>query len=89
MADFDEAIRLRPEYARAYNNRGVAHKKRGDLDQALADYSEAIRGDPNYADAYHNRSVALAEKGDIERAKADQAKGKEIKSRRKKAGQKA
>ena len=34
-----EAIRLNPEDAAAYNNRGIIKKKRGDLDGAIADYT--------------------------------------------------
>jgi tetratricopeptide (TPR) repeat protein len=36
--DFDEAIKLRPNYPNAFNNRGVAYRNKGDLEHALADY---------------------------------------------------
>ena len=71
IADFNEAIRLRPEYASAYNNRGNAWGNKGDYDRAIADYSEAIRLEPNYALAYNNRGSALRLKGDSNRAIAD------------------
>src|ERR1700751_4782114 len=32
----------------AYNNRGVAHRRRGEYDQALADFEAAVRIAPNY-----------------------------------------
>jgi tetratricopeptide (TPR) repeat protein len=52
-------------------NRGVAHKAKNDIDQALNDYSEAIRLDPNYARAYLNRGAVLVDKREIDRAIAD------------------
>lgn len=40
---YNEAIRLKPDYADAFNNRGIARKAKGDLDGALLDYAEASR----------------------------------------------
>jgi tetratricopeptide (TPR) repeat protein len=71
IADFSQAIRLDPNYATAYSNRGVAYKEKGDHDRAIADYSQAIRLDPNYATAYNNRGNAYSDKGDHDRAIAD------------------
>jgi tetratricopeptide (TPR) repeat protein len=42
IADFDEAIKLRPDYPNAFNNRGVAYRNKGDLDHAMADYDQSI-----------------------------------------------
>ena len=39
---FDQAIRLKPDYAEAYYNRGVAKSRLGEYEAALADYD---RGD--------------------------------------------
>jgi tetratricopeptide (TPR) repeat protein len=52
---YTEAIRLKPDYAEAYNNRGNAHKVKGDQDGAIADYTEAIRLKPDYYTAHFNR----------------------------------
>jgi Flp pilus assembly protein TadD len=62
---YSEAIRLKPDYASAYNNRGVARDDRGDLAGAIRDYSEAIRLKPNYADAYNNRGVSRKRQDDL------------------------
>jgi tetratricopeptide (TPR) repeat protein len=59
------------ELAKAFNERGLAWRRKGDLDLAIADYGEAIRHDPKLADAYNNRGVAWIRKGDNERAIAD------------------
>ncbi|MGB0384758.1 MAG: tetratricopeptide repeat protein [Ardenticatenaceae bacterium] len=42
MADYSEAIRLNPDYALAYNNRGFAYEKKGERDLAIADYRKAV-----------------------------------------------
>jgi len=58
IAYYNEAIRLRPDYAEAYNDRGHAyHWKGSDGDQAIADFTRAIELRPNYPTAYNNRGV--------------------------------
>ncbi len=42
IAEYDEAIRLDPEYADAYINRGVAYFNLGQLERAIRDFDEAI-----------------------------------------------
>jgi tetratricopeptide (TPR) repeat protein len=69
--DFNEAIRLNPNDAEAYNCRGVVHYQQGDIKRALADFNEAIRLAPNYAKAYSNRGAVRLLQGDIEGATAD------------------
>ena len=49
LSDCNEAIRLSPNYANAYNCRGNVRSKLGDNRGSLSDYNEAIRLDPNYA----------------------------------------
>ena len=46
IANFSEAIRLNPNCAVAYGNRGFAHENMGKFDAAKADYDEAGRLDP-------------------------------------------
>ena len=55
VSDFNEAIRLVPNYAEAYYGRG---RVRYFLDYdrgAILDFNEAIRLAPNYAEAYYGR----------------------------------
>ena len=61
---YTEAIRLKPDYADAYYNRGIARKAQGDLAGAIQDYDAAIRLKPDYANAYKNRGVARQARGD-------------------------
>jgi len=71
IADLNEAIRLDPKSAVAYNNRGSAYAFQGDIDRAIADFSEAIRLDPKFAAAYNNRGFAYLNQGRTDRAIAD------------------
>jgi tetratricopeptide (TPR) repeat protein len=68
---YTKAIRLKPDYADAYNNRGVARDSKGDWDGAIKDYTEAIRLKPDYAVAFYNRGIAREENVDYRGAAAD------------------
>ena len=43
IVDYNEAIRINPNYDDAYNNRGNAKSELGDKQGAIADYREAAR----------------------------------------------
>ena len=55
---YDKAIRLKPDLASAYNNRGAAKYHLGQHNDAITDYDEAIRLQPDDASAYNNRGAA-------------------------------
>jgi len=59
IEDYNEAIRLDPNLASAYFNRGVWYQSG---DKAIADYNKAIELDPNYAEAYSNRNISYRKK---------------------------
>jgi tetratricopeptide (TPR) repeat protein len=63
----DSANRL----ATAFNNRGVAHKFKGEYDLALEDYDQAILLKPSFANAYNNRGVLYRLKRDYDHAITD------------------
>ena len=68
---YTEAIRLDPDLALAYSNRGGAYLGLGKNDEAIRDCSEAIKLNPNLAQAYYNRGFGYNKKGDPEKAKVD------------------
>ena len=43
LKDYNEALRLKPDYAIAYHNRAVARRAKGDADGARQDDNDAIR----------------------------------------------
>jgi tetratricopeptide (TPR) repeat protein len=71
IQDFNEAIRLNPDYALAYNNRGLAWSELKDYDRAISDYDEAIRLERDSAVMHRNRGLAQAARGEHDKAIAD------------------
>jgi tetratricopeptide (TPR) repeat protein len=55
IRDLNEALRLDPKNADAFNTRGFAYAKKGDFVRALADYDAAIKLNPLGAVFYANR----------------------------------
>jgi len=72
IADYSEAIRIKPDYANAYRNRGRAYGRTGHYDNAIADLDRAIKLDPNDVGAYSNRGFAYYYKGLYDRAIRDE-----------------
>jgi tetratricopeptide (TPR) repeat protein len=82
IADYDQALKLDPNYALAYNNRGNAHFVEKNYDRAIADYDQAIRIDPlpgvvvdergrTSTNVYNNRGYVYFANKDYARALAD------------------
>jgi lipoprotein NlpI len=71
VTSFDKAIRLKPDYAEAYNTRGIAHDNLAQFERALKDYDEAIRLNPRYTEAYYNRANANSDAGHYEESLKD------------------
>jgi len=59
IASYDNAIRINPEYSKAWYNRGNAQFNLGRYPDALASYDNATRIDPGYSEAWVNRGVTL------------------------------
>jgi len=72
IADFSEAIRLNPDHANAYYDRGNAREAANDLTGAITDYDAAIRLKPDDAAAYYNnRGIAREAANDLTGAITD------------------
>lgn len=69
---YDRLLRLHPETAVAYYNKGYIYLGYLDsLRSAVDAFTEAIRVNPNYVQAYHNRGIALEELGKKDQAIKD------------------
>jgi len=58
IADYNQAIKIKPDYAEAYFVRGNAKYFLRDYQGAIADYNQAIKIKPDNAAAYNNRGNA-------------------------------
>ena len=57
-----EALKLRPDYAEAYNNVAAGHIALGEWDEAITAAQRAVQLNPNFALARGNLNYALAQK---------------------------
>jgi tetratricopeptide (TPR) repeat protein len=68
MVHYEEAIRLQPDYAEAYYNRGNVLYAKGRIDEAIADFEKTLQIQPNDADAHTGLGNALLRKGALKEA---------------------
>jgi tetratricopeptide (TPR) repeat protein len=78
IRDFSEAIRLNPNYADAFVQRGNARFKNGNPDLAITDFSDAIGIDARNAAAFKARGMARLYNADEESALEDLSKAIQI-----------
>ena len=71
IRDFDQAIKIKPDFAEALINRGNAFAGKGEFDTAIRDYDQVIKIKPDFANAFCNRGIAFAKKGELDTAIRD------------------
>jgi len=76
--DFAEALKLSPQNAYLYFNRGNLFAGMKNYERAIADYSRSLELDPRLAEAYYNRGVAYAQSGKLKEAQRDWSKAGEL-----------
>jgi tetratricopeptide (TPR) repeat protein len=62
------ALEVRPNFGRARNNLGVALRRRGRVDEAIAQYKLALEEDPKFAEARSNLGAAYYSVGRVDEA---------------------
>jgi tetratricopeptide (TPR) repeat protein len=68
MENFQQSLRINPNYADALNNVGHALANQGKPAEAIGHYRAALRTNPNSLEIHNNLGNALAETGDVEGA---------------------
>ena len=68
LAHYHEALRLKPDFAEAYNSLGLVLKEQGRRTEALRNFQEALRLKPNYVEAHANMGLALKDDGQLAEA---------------------
>ena len=71
LAAYDEAVMLNPNYAEAYNNRGIVKYELGQYAEAISNYTMAIKLNPQFFFALNNRGNARAALGQFQDAEQD------------------
>jgi len=79
VASYDKALALKPDYANAYSDRGIALQDLKRLEDALASYDKALAIQPDHAGAYGNRGNVLQELKRLDEALASYDKALAIK----------
>ncbi len=78
IGEYTKAIEINPNYAEAYNNRGLSFYNQTKYEQAITDYTKAIELNPKYADAYNNRGIVYYDQGQHNQAIKDYSKAIEV-----------
>jgi tetratricopeptide (TPR) repeat protein len=70
-ADLSDAIKIKPDDADIFEQRGYIEMQMKDYDKALTDYTQAIKLSPNQAKYYQARAYILQNKNDFNGALGD------------------
>ena len=78
IADLDKTLRLFPNFAEAYYNRGTLLALSGKLPEAFEDFSRAIELTPLFAEAFYNRGMPQIYMKDTRKGCLDLSKAGEL-----------
>jgi len=71
IANYTEALKLKPKNASIYYQRGNSYYSQRAYEKAIKDYTAAIQIKVNYKDAYYQRALVYYEQDDNEKAITD------------------
>lgn len=78
LKEYEEIIRLNPEFIYAYYNRAEIFSMEKDYRAAIADYTKAIELEPQFAEAYFNRAISRLSIGETVQGLDDLRKAGEL-----------
>ena len=65
---YKRVIKLKPDYAEAYNNIGIAFKENSDFTAAIESYNKAISLNPHLVQVYNNLGLAFNKLGEYQKS---------------------
>ncbi|HUI08465.1 MAG TPA: tetratricopeptide repeat protein [Verrucomicrobiae bacterium] len=68
IEQYEQALRVRPDFSDAYNNLGNALLQQGKVAEAIEQYRNALRITPGYAKVHNNLGNALVRQGKVAEA---------------------
>ncbi len=68
IGHYEQALQLKPDYAKAHDNLGMALAQSGRTKEAIAHLEQAVRIDPDLADAHDNLGNVLLQAGRTQEA---------------------
>ena len=68
LAEFQKAIDIKPDYAKAYFGRGHVYRRTKRYVNAIIAFQQAIKFKPNYKEAHYGLGIAYFESGDNSKA---------------------
>jgi tetratricopeptide (TPR) repeat protein len=68
IGQYEQALRIQPDFAGAHNNLGNALLQAGRVEEAIGHYEQAVRINPDYAEAHNNLGTALMGRGRLQEA---------------------
>jgi protein O-mannosyl-transferase len=79
ITQFQQALQIKPDYAKVHYNLGIALFQKGRVDEAMTHYQNALQLQPDYADAHINLGNVLLQRGRVDEAIAHFQKALQIK----------
>ncbi len=65
IGQYEQVLRLRPDFTEAHNNLGIALAQTGKIEEAIPHFEQALRINPDYAKAHYNLAAALEQVGRV------------------------
>jgi tetratricopeptide (TPR) repeat protein len=78
IADYTEAIRIKPSDIKSYNDRGYMFLRTKQYSAAITDYTAVLKKNPGVTQALYGRGLARRAGGDAAGAEIDMAQAKKI-----------